>query len=306
MEGLKTMRKIKQLHSYLKEHGKVRRWLVVLIWFTACVGMILNYGVLNSNSGKIIETALNKYQTFPGNDTQNIKLTDREYDPKQSRMIIKFQLSEAPDIKSEILPQYLKYKIATVNPEKTKTSVIPITNTKYVIVVDNLRPDFKAIQIKVANKTPQQVDTNLKDPYVEFIIKDKKAIEKTHTSTLSPKKFAIASINDEIKNDQKAIQKNLKKNKGLKEMNRVNDEKIKEEKLNRKYQVASKQKETDENIESLESDKDTNIAEIQKNKDRNTKKLEEINLLKEKRTAIKSGSYKLPKILKQNQIIAKK
>lgn len=300
------MIKIKQLHSYLKEHGKFRRWLVVLVWFLTCGFLIINYGILNSNSGKIKETAINKFQTIPGNDVQNIKLTDRSYDPKQNRMIVKLELSEAADIKSEILPQYLKYKIATVNPEKTKTSVIPITNTKYVMVIDNLKSDFKAIQIKVADKAPQQISSKPDDPYVQFIIKDKKSIEKNHISTLSPEKFAVASINDEIKDDQKAIQKNLKKNKNLKEMNQVNDQKIEEEKLNRKYQVASQQKETDEDIENLETDKETNNTEIQKNKDKNSKKREEINLLKDKQSAIKSGSYKLPKILKQEQILVKK
>lgn len=296
------MKEIKKKMSYLKEHGKVRRWIVVAVWFLICAGLIINYGILNSNAGKIVESHLNEYQDFPGTGTQQIKLTSRLYDTRQQRMIVKFQLQEPTDIKSEILPQYLKYKIATVSPEKTKTVIIPITNTKYVVVIDNLKPDFKAIQIQIANKTPQTTTSNIDDPYTKFIIKDKRSIEKEHVSSLSPKKFAISAINDEIRQKRDSIKRNKKSINNYKAAIKVDKQKINEEKLNRKYQIASKQKETDEDIDSLKTDIESNKTSIQNKKDKNIKHLEEIDLLKEKQKAIEMGNYKLPKVIKQGQI----
>lgn len=304
------MHKIKLGWHYIKEHSRLRRFSIIGIYLISSLGLLIGYGLLNRQSTGNDDTPLNAYQTFSGSSSsQGVKLIDRAYSAKQKRMIATFEMQSSTDPATEITSEYLKFKVATVVSQKIKMVVIPTTENKYVVMVDNLNDNFQAIQFTLINNTPQvqtdTTDSNEAKPTVKFVINDKNSINKQNVSSLNPEEFAIKSIDGEIKDRRRKVKVQKDKIHDYQTGIAADTDKIRTKKVNRKYEVPSQQEKTDSDISTLENERDQLKSSIASANRRIGSLNAAQELLKKKQKAIKDGTYKLPKTTKSTQITRK-
>ena len=300
------MNKVKRGWQYLREHSRLRRYLVIGLYLLLTGGLIINYGLLNRQATKHDATPLNSYQSFSGgSNAQGVKLVQRDYSPSQQRLIATFEVQPATDPTTEILAQYLQFKLATVAPEHLKMVVIPVTENKYVVMVDHLKNDFQAIRLRLVNATPQPDQSTSTRPQADFIITNQAKIKRAKVSNLSPQKFAIEAIDDEINSRQRSIKHQGTKIAMAKQAIAADNDKIATKRENRKYEIASQLSQTDSDIETLTGDIEQNqqVITASKNKINSLKAAQA--LLKKKQTAIQNGTFKLAKVTKSTQITHK-
>ncbi|MCT3267881.1 hypothetical protein EFT62_09135 [Lactiplantibacillus plantarum] len=300
------MKKLTTGWRYLKEHSRLRRFFIIGLYLVLTGGLIINYGLLNRQTAKNDDTPLNSYQSFSGdNSAQGVKLVQRQYSPTQQRLIATFEVQASTDPTTEILSQYLHFELATVVPQKLKMVVIPVTENKYVVMVDHLNQNFEAIRFRLINATPKTDQTSSSMPQADFIVTNQTKIRRAHVSSLSPTAFASQTIDDEISTRNTSIKRQQNKIKIAKTAISADHDKIQMKQANRKYEVASQQTQTDNDIETLTGDIEQNQQNITSAKHRiNTLKAEQV-LLKKKQAAIKNGTFKLAKVTKSTQITHK-
>ncbi len=300
------MKKLTTGWRYLKEHSRLRRFFIIGLYLVLTGGLIINYGLLNRQTTKNDDTPLNSYQSFSGdNSAQGVKLVQRQYSPTQQRLIATFEVQASTDPTTEILSQYLHFKLATVVPQNLKMVVIPVTENKYVVMVDHLNQNFEAIRFRLVNATPQTDQTSSSAPQADFIVTNQAKIRQTHVSDLSPKAFASQAINDEISARNTSIKRQQNKIKIAKMAISADHDKIQTKRTDRKYEVASQQTQTDNDIETLTGDIEQNQQNITGAKHRISTLKAEQALLKKKQAAIKNGTFKLAKATKSTQITHK-
>lgn len=300
------MKKLTTGWRYLKEHSRLRRFFIIGLYLVLTGGLIINYGLLNRQTTKNDDTPLNSYQSFSGdNSAQGVKLVQRQYSPTQQRLIATFEVQASTDPTTEILSQYLHFKLATVVPQNLKMVVIPVTENKYVVMVDHLNQNFEAIRFRLVNATPQTDQTSSSAPQADFIVTNQAKIRHTHVSDLSPKAFASQAINDEISALNTSIKRQQNKIKIAKTAISADHDKIQTKRTDRKYEVASQQTQTDNDIETLTGDIEQNQQNITGAKHRISTLKAEQALLKKKQVAIKNGTFKLAKVTKSTQITHK-
>lgn len=300
------MKKLTTGWRYLKEHSRLRRFFIIGLYLVLTGGLIINYGLLNRQTTKNDDTPLNSYQSFSGdNSAQGVKLVQRQYSPTQQRLITTFEVQASTDPTTEILSQYLHFKLATVVPQNLKMVVIPVTENKYVVMVDHLNQNFEAIRFRLVNATPQTDQTSSSAPQADFIVTNQAKIRHTHVSDLSPKAFASQAINDEISALNTSIKRQQNKIKIAKTAISADHDKIQTKRTDRKYEVASQQTQTDNDIETLTGDIEQNQQNITGAKHRISTLKAEQALLKKKQVAIKNGTFKLAKVTKSTQITHK-
>lgn len=300
------MKKLTTGWRYLKEHSRLRRFFIIGLYLVLTGGLIINYGLLNRQTTKNDDTPLNSYQSFSGdNSAQGVKLVQRQYSPTQQRLITTFEVQASTDPTTEILSQYLHFKLATVVPQNLKMVVIPVTENKYVVMVDHLNQNFEAIRFRLVNATPQTDQTSSSAPQADFIVTNQAKIRHTHVSDLSPKAFASQAINEEISARNTSIKRQQNKIKIAKTAISADHDKIQTKRTDRKYEVASQQTQTDNDIETLTGDIEQNQQNITSAKHRISTLKAEQALLKKKQVAIKNGTFKLAKVTKSTQITHK-
>lgn len=300
------MKKLTTGWRYLKEHSRLRRFFIIGLYLVLTGGLIINYGLLNRQTTKNDDTPLNSYQSFSGdNSAQGVKLVQRQYSPTQQRLIATFEVQASTDPTTEILSQYLHFKLATVVPQNLKMVVIPVTENKYVVMVDHLNQNFEAIRFRLVNATPQTDQTSSSAPQADFIVTNQAKIRHAHVSDLSPKAFASQTINDEISALNTSIKRQQNKIKIAKTAISADHDKIQTKRTDRKYEVASQQTQTDNDIETLTGDIEQNQQNITGAKHRISTLKAEQALLKKKQAAIKNGTFKLAKVTKSTQITHK-
>lgn len=300
------MKKLTTGWRYLKEHSRLRRFFIVGLYLVLTGGLIINYGLLNRQTAKNDDTPLNSYQSFSGdNSAQGVKLVQRQYSPTQQRLIATFEVQASTDPTTEILSQYLHFELATVVPQKLKMVVIPVTENKYVVMVDHLNQNFEAIRFRLINATPKTDQTSSSAPQADFIVTNQAKIRRAQVSALSPKAFASQTINDEISARNTSIKRQQNKIKLAKTAISADHDKIQTKRTNRKYEVASQQTQTDNDIETLTGDIEQNQQNIKSAKQRIRTLAAEQALLKKKQAAIKNGTFKLAKVTKSTQITHK-
>ncbi|AWI41993.1 hypothetical protein A1D15_1745 [Lactiplantibacillus plantarum] len=300
------MKKLTTGWRYLKEHSRLRRFFIIGLYLVLTGGLIINYGLLNRQTTKNDDTPLNSYQSFSGdNSAQGVKLVQRQYSPTQQRLIATFEVQASTDPTTEILSQYLHFKLATVVPQNLKMVVIPVTENKYVVMVDHLNQNFEAIRFRLVNATPQTDQTSSSAPQADFIVTNQAKIRQAHVSDLSPKAFASQAINDEISARNTSIKRQQNKIKIAKTAISADHDKIQTKRTDRQYEVASQQTQTDSDIETLTGDIEQNQQNITSAKHRISTLKAEQALLKKKQTAIRNGTFKLAKVTKSTQITHK-
>ena len=300
------MKKLTTGWRYLKEHSRLRRFFIIGLYLVLTGGLIINYGLLNRQTTKNDDTPLNSYQSFSGdNSAQGVKLVQRQYSPTQQRLIATFEVQASTDPTTEILSQYLHFKLATVVPQNLKMVVIPVTENKYVVMVDHLNQNFEAIRFRLVNATPQTDQTSSSAPQADFIVTNQAKIRQAYVSDLSPKAFASQAINEEISARNTSIKRQQNKIKIAKTAISADHDKIQTKRTDRQYEVASQQTQTDNDIETLTGDIEQNQQNITSAKHRISTLKAEQALLKKKQTAIRNGTFKLAKVTKSTQITHK-
>ncbi|MCK3678004.1 hypothetical protein, partial [Lactiplantibacillus plantarum] len=228
------MKKLTTGWRYLKEHSRLRRFFIIGLYLVLTGGLIINYGLLNRQTTKNDDTPLNSYQSFSGdNSAQGVKLVQRQYSPSQHRLIATFEVQASTDPTTEILSQYLHFKLATVVPQNLKMVVIPVTENKYVVMVDHLNQNFEAIRFRLINATPKTDQTSSSRPQADFIVTNQAKIRQAYVSDLSPKAFASQAINEEISARNTSIKRQQNKIKLAKTAISADHDKIQTKRTNR-------------------------------------------------------------------------
>lgn len=264
--------------------------------------VVLGYGLfIRPQYSHMKDTALKQYQTW-NNGNASIALTSKDYNPDTHIMVLRFSLKNGSGAVAggDVLQNKIKFGVKVDKPSEAQFETVPTTNSDYVMVVKDLKPNFKAVHVTATNNmltTTSMADSSSNSKSnkdISFTINYKPGVINKKLVVHSRQQYAF----DDIKDANQKLKAANKKTNGL-----INDYKqiitndqqvITQLNDNVQYQSGNDKETTTNKIESYNQDIQTNTTNVQdaqkKIKSRNNK----IDLNLKRKSDIKSGKYKLP------------
>lgn len=134
------------------------------------------------------------------NQSGKIELTKQVYSADNQILLLQMETQDYTGVIAKgINAKNLKWKLYAKNySEKTRMEIIPLTNNKITLVIQNLPDDFEAIALEVENTTPTSDD-------VDISIKsyDEESKKKTKVKELSNKMLFIVTAQNQKMEEKK-------------------------------------------------------------------------------------------------------
>ena len=134
------------------------------------------------------------------NQSGKIELTKQVYSADNQILLLQMETQDYTGVIAKgINAKNLKWKLyAKKYSEKTRMEIIPLTNNKITLVIQNLPDDFEAIALEVENTTPTGSD-------VDISIKsyDEESKKKTKVKELSNKMLFIVTAQNQKMEEKK-------------------------------------------------------------------------------------------------------
>ena len=97
------------------------------------------------------DTALNSYLDVGTNGNYQIEMLNRSYNKEKNFMVIKFQVKGQTN--QTVAMDDLNLKLAMMKKQNLSYSIIPLANDQIVMVINGLKPGYRALQITVTSKS---------------------------------------------------------------------------------------------------------------------------------------------------------
>lgn len=290
------MRTIKTTWRWLKEHGKYRRFGYVLTWLLLSGGLL--FGAITApHISNVEDSPMNQYLDFSGDSPAAMRLTYKAYNANKQRLVLRLNVqSSTGDPSQQVIDRDLKFQVATANPTSAEVKVVPTTVNHFVILIDDLAPKFSAIQLTVHNETPQTTagGSIQKGGSVAFVVNEKPSLNDPNLPQLSRRQYAQQAVNADLKLE---TQRQIKQNQMIKKAQAAiaaDNQKIAALNKDTTYQTDSQKAQTVSAVSSLKQDQSDNRQTIQTAEKTISQSQERVALLRQKRTAIATGTYTLP------------
>ncbi|USS89978.1 hypothetical protein [Fructilactobacillus cliffordii] len=289
--------KLKKFYRYLKYHSYIKRWIVVAAWFSIFL-FLVSGALFGKRISNIANTPINQAVNFENNGNSGtgntaMKLISKAYDPRKKRMILQLKTTGNNDVTQQLISKYVEFNIKSLSDTDAEVSVIPVTDNDYIVDVQNLKPNFKALQVSVTNDTPITGSTNKSQGTAKFVVNEDNKLNGK-VSDKSDKDLANEVVKQQIKSVKKDIESKHKKISLAQTTIDADKERQKTLQENEKYEVDSQKKKTQDNLDSLNNDISQNQQIISENKHGIKVGRKKIKLLEKKQEAIKDGSFKMP------------
>ncbi|WP_260252997.1 hypothetical protein [Limosilactobacillus fermentum] len=227
-------------------------------------------------------------------------------------MVVQFNVKS--DSGAAIDLQKIKFKLAMINVQPVKYTVIPLTNNQIVVTIRGIKSGYQAIQLKAINKAPNAsaldqgdttdvLNTNSSSSSssssddetgstnsVKFIINENKDFESTKLQLLNQKDYTIKALQKQINTLRKNRKHQQKLIAAYQAQIEADKQSIENNNADAKYKVSDSSSSTgNSNAQSDISTQRDNIETSRKN----IKKIDQqIELYQQQIRDVQSGKYK--------------
>ncbi|MGQ7508302.1 hypothetical protein ACTGWL_05265 [Streptococcus suis] len=303
----------------LRRRAILRKFLTLMVMVSMWVGLLLG-AWFSPQRVKYTEAQLATEREF-ANSTGMVELTEQSYDPDSGVVLLSFETTDYTSaITKGINVANLSWELYTkIGTTDSTLQVIPLTNNKIFVIINNIPKGFEALAVNIYNNTPpiNNIDISVKDYQEEteklkkentensqaateesvdnlaqFIVTEQSKLLDTKTlDNLSREEFALSLFEDELK-FEKGQKSRLEESISQLEQGIVGDKKTLED-LHREAQyivgtALTKQYESIERVENSIEEKEKKISQAKENIDV-VQSL--IDNLETSIQAVKDGSY---------------
>lgn len=303
----------------LRRRAILRKFLTLLVMLSMWLGLLLG-AWFSPQRVKYTEAQLATEREF-ANSTGMVELTKQAYDPDSGVVLLSFETTDYTSaITKGINVANLSWELYTkIGTTDSTLQVIPLTNNKIFVIINNIPKGFEALAVNIYNNTPpiNNIDISVKDYQEETEKLKKENTKKSQAATeesvdnlaqfivteqsnkldiksldnLSREEFALSLFEDEL-NFEKEQKARLEDSVSQLEQGIKEDQKTLED-LQREAQylvgtALTKQYESIERVERSIEEKEKKISQANGNIDV-VKSL--IDNLETSIQAVKDGSY---------------
>lgn len=289
----------RRLHKFNEEHYRGRKLFVTGSLLAIMILMVLGTRIGNRTSGEA-NTPLNEAQTFGGDNQYSLKLKSKAYNPDNDLMVLNFQASN--DLTSggnSFNVSDLKFGLKTLGKNRSTYQVVPLQNNHIVVLINDLKPGFRGVQIAVGSKTADTTSRLDKDSSSEstsqneltayFVVNEEKSLTNKKLKSRSQKDYAISDLNLSISKLETKISDNKKKILATKKQIGNTKETINSLKRDKKYHAD--QESIEDKISSAEGDKESFKQDIEDIRKQNKYYEKQKSLYKKQIADIETGKY---------------
>lgn len=266
------------------------------------------------------DTALNSYIDVGTSGSYQIEMLSRSYNKEQNFMVIKFQVKGQTN--QTVAMDDIKLKLAMMRKQNLSYSVIPLANDQIVMVINNLKPGYRALQITVSSKSADSTQLQSEigsDPLEEsssssmvtsssksenstkIYINESNKFVNNKTKKYTQKQYAIQALNTSIKTLEG---KRDKVNKLIEDYNNqisTDNKKITEANIDSQYE-ASDSSSSNSDASNYQNDISQINDSIQDAQDNKKIINEQIRLYRKQIQDIKDGKYQFTSTTKTTKI----
>ena len=303
--GIKAQRKIQHVvhrwQEWNDDHATVRRLTITGILVVGMAGLFISTKILPGPS-QYTTSPLHQAENLGSNGSTTVTLTSRAYNPVKNFMVITFKVSA--DASQALDPNNIAIRVKTLSSAKVTYQLVPLLNGRYVVILDNLPHDYRAVQLKVINKQGSVEDLTsssssvAKDPVsgtsknaYAFIINQDKKLNDRKLKRLSQKEYLIEDLQDAIKQQQQR-QVKLKSNiKAYQKQLAADQAALAQIDANKQYSV-NKNSASSKTLEA-QTDIESQQASIKSAKRSLKRSKQQVWLYRKQIQDIRTGKYKL-------------
>lgn len=285
--------------------------VMVIAAFVLALSAVFIQARLNAPMhSRFASTPIGEPQTLGQNSGESMAITSRKYNPKKHFMVVKMHASNSTS--QPLDPSNVSFKVRAIGHKKVPVEKIPLTNNDYVLILSNLEPGYRAVQIKVTDlqtSTNNQTTTDDDDTdsisssvlsssnsatgpgsnYYKFIINEDKKFVSNNLQRKSKSQYLIENIQSNIKNLQKQIRQNNADidagiRQGKADQNAMND-------LNDQAKYSADETDTKQKMEDYQNDFQQQQDQISSLNKKNENKQKQIDLYQKQIRDIRNGKY---------------
>lgn len=305
---------VRPIGEWHQEHLLASKLSTIGIFLAILLFIFIDARVIAPMHSRYASTPLNEAQTLGENGQTQMAITSRKYNAKQHFMIVKMHASSSDS--QPLDPSNVKFKVRAFGHKKIPVEKIALLNNDYVLVLSDLQPGYRAIQIKVTNTqvttnnsvttdTDDVDDSSLDDSsskdkkasadgagsnYYNFIINEDKKFISNSLQKKTKSQYLIQDLQDQITKLKKQITANNEDiDAGMKQtkadQNAIDD-------INNQSKYSVNKDSNADKVKQLQTDYQSQQDQITALTKRNEKKQEQILLYKKQINDIKNGKYK--------------
>lgn len=299
--------------AWSDDHAKTIRLGITGCLVLIMAGLFIGAKILPGPSN-YASSPVNQPQNLGNNSSTTVTLTSRSYNPAKQFMVAKFKV-ESGNGSQFIDPKNIHVRVKTLNADKVTYQLVPLVNDRFIVILDGLPRNFRAVQLKVINSqtdvtqlgssddssgTSQDPASGSGKNSYAFIINQDKKINDRSLKKLSQKEYVVADLKAAIKR-QKTKQTTLKQNiAAYKKQAAADQVAIDQAKNQLKYSVDKDA--TSSQISDAQSDYGTQQQNIKEAKREIKQAIEQVKLYQKQIDDIQSGHYQLPGKVKTGQL----
>lgn len=305
---------VKPLSSWHQENLLKSKLLIVAAFLFVMTFIFVDARISAPMHSKFESTRLNEPQTLGQNSQAAMAITSREYNSKKDFMVVKMHASSTDS--KPLDPDNVKFKAQAYGKKKIPVQKIALTNNDYVLLLNDLKPGYRAIQLRVINtqastkassidtgddtddedsmstasSKSSSVKANGAGPnYFNFIINEDEKFVNNKLAKRSQADYMIEDIETQIARLKKKIkQNNSSIDSGIKQ---AKADQVAIDQINKQSQYSTNKETDSSKIQDYQSDfqeQENTITQL--NKD-NEKKQDQIKLYQKQIRDIRSGHY---------------
>lgn len=302
---------VKPFNRWHQENLLTSKLMTIAAFLLVLIGIFVQARLNAPMHSRFTSTPIGEPQTLGQNSGESMAITSRAYNPQKHFMVVKMHASNSTS--QPLDPSNVSFKVRAIGHKKIPVEKIPLTNNDYVLILSNLRPGYRAVQIKVTDlQTSTNTQTTTDDDdiddssnssvsgssdnatgpgsnYYKFIINEDKKFVSNNLKRKTRSQYLIEDIESNIKNLKKQIrQNNADINADIKQ-GQADQNAISNLRSQAKY--SANKDDNKQKIENYEDDFQQQQDQISSLNKKNEKKQEQIMLYRKQIRDIRNGTY---------------
>ncbi len=305
--GLKNYQRVViRLHRWHDEHFKQTKLAISGIIIGIMALLLIGTKLVPAKS-KFPDTQIGDAQDFGTDSNASITLTSRKYNSKQHFMVMKFKVKSESG--TTIDPSLVKLKAVTLVQQPATYTVTPLANDHFVVVLDNLKPGYKAVQVKAkyrqadvshlqddvngdetSNSSDEADDGSATKKTAKIIVNEDRDFIDNKMQKKTQQQYAIDSLNASIHQLNKRINQAKKLHKAYNDQINADNRTINNLQSNAQYQADKSS--VQEKISEQQSDIVTQQGNLKELDNKTSKMKQQRRLYRKQIHDIENGTYK--------------
>lgn len=303
---------VEPVNGWHQEHLLAAKLSTIGVFLGILLFIFIDARIAAPMHSRYASTPLNEAQTLGQNGQTEMAITSRKYNAKDHFMIVKMHASSSDS--QPLDPSNVKFKAQAFGRKRIPIEKIALLNNDYVLVLSDLQPGYRAVQIKVTNTqvtTSNSITDDSDDDdssslnnssskkkasaegagsnYYNFIINEDKKFVNNSLQKKSKSQYLIQDLQSQISKLKSQIKdNNLDIDAGMKQaqadQNAIDN-------INNQSKYSVNKDHNQDKIQQLQSDYQSQQDQITALNKKNDKYQEQIMLYNKQIKDIKNGKY---------------